>query len=213
MDIFRSEKAPYVLGLLVTVIGWHVSQLVNEITNTQAVSYSVHVNRHTREVSALIRNVSRAKSLIDVTFMLECADAESCFEPLDPPLPNEEPIYGSIEAIEPNATTRQLVLDSPIQLRFTNTVAAGGRYRIMGRLAPSHADAEVRFFFIPEEDRQRRPLDIYLYRRNTVTGLFVENYLLILGISLVLCILALVYSLVRGTRPEASAGTEAGDAA
>ena len=211
MNIFRFDKAPYVLGLLVTVIGWHISQLVNEISTTQAVSYSLDVDRQTREVSALIRNVSRTKSLIDATFSLECADAASCFEPFYEPATGELPTYGKIESIAPNAGSRQNLLDSPIFVQATNTVAAGGRYRIRARLANSHADAKVNFFFIPNPDPNQRPLDIYLYKRDTIGGLFVENYLGILGISLVFCVIALIYSLIWGPMAAAPAETGARD--
>jgi xanthosine utilization system XapX-like protein len=198
MDIFRSEKAPYILGLLITIIGWHISQIANEISKTQAVSYSVDVDRTTKDVAAHIRNVSRTKSLVDVTFALECEGAARCFEPLRP-APRGQETYGRIEAVPPNATSRQEVQDSPIRILAKNTVAAGGEFRIRGRLLDPNA--RVNLFFFPNPDESQRPLDIYLYKRDTIGGLFVENYLTILGLSLVLCVGFLIYSLYRGSAP------------
>jgi hypothetical protein len=207
MDIFRSEKAPYILGLLITIIGWHITQIANEISRTQAVSYSVDVNRTTRDVSAHIRNVSRTKSLVDVTFALECEGAARCFEPLRPAAVPEDEEFGRIQAIAPNATSRQDVQGSRIRILATNTVAAGGEFLIRGRLADSNS--RVNLFYFPNPDPEQRPLDIYLYNRDTPGGLFVENYLGILGFSLVLCVVFLIYSLYRGSRP---AGPPEGEA-
>jgi len=200
MNIFKSDKAPYVLGLLVTVIGWHVSQIVNEIRSIQAVSYSVGINRKTGDVTALVRNVSRTRSLAGAIFSLECDNGESCFEALDPFEEGETPVYGSVEAIPPHALTRQVRRDSASSIMFTNTVAPDGRYRIVGKLASSHRHAEVNFFYIPIPNRDGRPLDIYVYNRDTLRGVVIENYLGLLGVSLLLCLIFLVITLIQGSR-------------
>lgn len=195
LDVFKSDKAPYVLGLLVTVIGWHVSQFVSEIQRTQAVSYSLSIDPETREVVAEIRNVSRTKSLINATFSLACRGGAHCLAPLEPPEPGETPDYGRIRSFPPNSVHPAPRYNEPSAITFTSTVAAGGRYAIIGRAA--RADAPIEFYYVPDSNR---PLDIFIYRRNTVTGFLVENYLRMLVISFLLCLAALIFSIILSYR-------------
>lgn len=195
MKILTSDKAPFVLGLLVTIIGWHVSQFVAEITKTQAVSYNLQVDRETRDVVASIRNVSRTKSLVNATFSIACANGENCLVPLYPPEAEAEPVYGGIRSFAPNSVHPEPRRNSARSIAFRATIAAGGRFAIVGRLA--RPDARAEFFFIPD---QQRPLDIYIYDRNTVMGFLVENYLLILLVSFLFFTIALMYSILFGLR-------------
>lgn len=195
MNIFKSDTAPYAFGLLLTVLGWHVSQFVTEITQTQAVSYSVRVDSETREIVAEIRNVSRTKSLTNATFSLSCRGGAHCLTPLEPPEPGSDPEYGTIRTFPPNAVQPVPVADEPHRVAFRSTVAAGGRYAIVARAA--RADAPIDFYYVPDP---ANPLDIFIYRRNTVTGFLVENYLRVLVVSFVLCLLALLASIVLSVR-------------
>ena len=195
MNIFTSDKVPFVLGLLVTVIGWHVSQFVAEITKTQAVSYNLSTDRKTGDIVASIRNVSRTKSLVNATFSIACVNGKNCLVPLYPPEPGAEPEYGDIRSFPPNSVHPDPVSNTARSISFRATVAAGGRYAIVGRLAQPAAEAE--FFFIPDQDR---PLDIFIYDRNSAMGFLVENYLLILLFSFLFFLIALVYSILLGLR-------------
>lgn len=195
MNIFTSDKAPYVLGLLVTIIGWHVSRFVDEVTKTQAVSYNLEVNWDTREVVALIRNVSRTKSLVNATFSIACINGEDCLDPLYPPAAGEEPVYGDIRSFPPNSVHPEPRANSARSIAFRATVAAGGQYAIAGRLA--RRDSAVEFYFIPD---QERPLDIFIYNRRTVMGLLVENYLLIMISSFLFFMITLIYSIGSSLR-------------
>ena len=195
MNIFKSDKAPYIFGLLLTVLGWHVSQFVTEITRTQAVSYSVRIDPGTREVVAEIRNVSRTKSLINATFSLSCRGGANCLVPIETPEPGSDPEYGTIRTFPPNGVQPTPVTDEPHGVAFRGTVAAGGRYAIVARAA--RTDAPINFYYVPDPDR---PLDIFIYRRNTVTGFLVENYLRLLVVSFALCLLALLASIVFTVR-------------
>lgn len=205
VDLFKSDKAPYVLGLLVTVLGWHVSQFVNEITRTQAVSYNLTIDSETREVVAEIRNVSRTKSLINATFSVACRGGVQCLVPLERPEPGESPEYGRIRTFPPNSVHPIQRLNESTAITYMGTVAAGGRYAIIGRAA--RADSQIEFYYLPDP---AQPLDIFIYKRRTVTGFLVENYLRMLVISFVLCLAALIFSIIWSFR--AAAGQDSTDA-
>lgn len=202
MDIFKSEKAPYILGLLVTVISWHVSQLVNEITQTRAVSYSVSINPKTHDVVAKIRNVSRTKSLVNAQFQLACEEGSDCLVPIRTPEAGEVPVYGEVRPIPPNFVRARPVGNAARGVSFVSTVAAGGGYDIAARLVGRNS--RVQFYFLPDPEN---PLDIYIYNRNSMLGFLVQNYLLILVISCLACLLLLVIflgrSIVLSLRPAA----------
>lgn len=204
MNIFKSDKAPYAFGLLLTVLGWHVSQFVTEITRTQAVSYSVRIDPVTREVVAEIRNVSRTKSLRNAIFSISCRGGARCLVPIDPE-PGTVADYGTIRTFPPNAVRLDRVVNQPHSVAFRSTVAAGGRYAIVARA--TSPNAPIDFYYLPDANG---PLDIFIYRRNTVTGFLVENYLRVLVVSFALCLAALLLSIIfsiraawRGTAPAA----------
>ena len=208
MNIFKSDKAPYIFGLLLTVLGWHVSQFVREITSTQAVSYSVTIDPQTREVIAEIRNVSRTKSLINATFSLACRSGAHCLVPIETPEPGSPPEYGAIRTYPPNAVQPTTVTNQPHGVSFRSTVAAGGVYAIVARV--NAADAPLDFYYLPDA---ARPLDIFIYRRSTVTGFLVENYLRVLVGSFVICLIATLLSIwysMKLARSEASSPESAG---
>ena len=77
-----------------------------------------------------------------------------------------------------------------MSIRYTNTIAAGGEFHIVGRLI--RPDMNVNFYFIPAV----RPLDIYIYDADSLTGFVVENYLGILIFFLFVTIALLVVSIV-----------------
>lgn len=213
MNVFKSDKAPYILGLLVTVIGWHVTQIGNEVTKTQAVTYRLDVDPRTREIVVLIRNVSRTKSLVRATFSLDCPRAINCLEPLYTPEEGEDPVYGVVRAIAPNALApASPPPSSAASVALINTVAAGGRYEIVARLARYHRrffrahplapwfeiyDPQIEFFFTPDPNR---PLDILIYDSRSITGFLVENYFRILIVSFFLFAGLLLYSIASNLR-------------
>lgn len=198
MHIFLSDKVPYVVGLLMAIIGWHVSQIVNEISSTRAVSYSVEVNSRTGDVLAHIENVSRTKSLVNARFAIACASGTACFEPLQPAEEGEDPVYGDLRPVPPNFPAEAQRIDSAMSIQYRNTIAAGGEFHIVGRLISP--DMPVNFYFIPDP---ANPLDIFIYDKNSLTGFLVENYLGILASSLLATVAILIASLIYRARVEA----------
>lgn len=191
MHIFLSDKVPYIVGLLVAVIGWQISQLVTMITSTRAVAYELSIDRSSGEVTARIKNVSRTKSLENVTFAISCT--EPCFAPRVAAQPNVAATYGNIRAVPPNLPVVTERRDSAMSILYTNTVAAGGEFNIIGRLV--RPETRVNFYFIPA---RTRPLDIYIYDAASLTGFVVENYLGILILFLCLTVGLLAASVIIG---------------
>jgi hypothetical protein len=199
LNLFKSDKAPYIFGILVTIIGWHVTQIGNEVTNTQAVTYRIDIDRQTGAVVATIRNVSRTKSLTKATFSLACPNGVDCLAPLRPLREGETAVYGEVRPVAPNATAAEPAPgNSAASMGITNTIAAGGQYEMVAQL--TRPDSQLEFFFVPDESR---PLDILLYRSNSITGFLVENYFRLVIISLVIFVGLLIASMmfnVRATR-------------
>lgn len=200
MNIFRSDKAPYILGLLVTVISWHVSQIGNEVTKTQAVTYRLDINPKSGEVVALVRNVSRTKPLVRATFSIACAGGVNCLAPLRPPTRGEDPVYGEVRPVAPHATAADVVEggNEPYAVSVVNSLAPGGQYEILAQHA--RRDVPLEFFFIPD---QGRPLDILIYDSKSITGFLVENYFRMLIVSLLLLSGLLIASIAVSVRPVA----------
>jgi hypothetical protein len=223
MNIFSSDKAPYIFGLLVTVIGWHVTQIGNEVTKTQSVTYRLNVDHRTGGVAVLVRNVSRTRSLVKATFSLDCPGGVDCLAPLREQASGEEAVYAEVLPIAPNnLAPSPAPQQSAASATVVNTVAAGGRYEIVARLAAppgprarrnpivawlAPADPPVEFFFTPDPER---PLDILLYDSRSITGFLVENYFRIVVASLFLFAGLLIFSIGSNLRSLNSADSKGG---
>ena len=210
VNIFYHDKAPYVLVLLVSVLSWHLTQIGSEITRTQAVTYRLDIDRQTGEVVTLIRNVSRAKSIVGATFSISCAEVDECFAPIREPGPGEEPVYGEARKIAPTGPAVDVDdrMSTAGEVMWTSTVPPGGRYEILARL--DRPDANIEFFFTPTA---ANTIDILVYDSRTPTGFLVENYFKILVGSLVVFAVLLAASVIANMRPwiPPDSSGEAGD--
>lgn len=182
MDIFRSDKAPYVIGLLVTILGWHISQLADDVRSAHAVTYSVHIHSAQRTVVARIHNVSKTKSLPNVTFSLACSGTQRCLD--------AKTAFINVEA--PNGLAGSEFIPSDGALLMVTTLAAGGRLEIGAGLRAGTSPPKL--IFVPDP---AKPLDIYLMESASVRGFIVEYYVEIVFVSFLL-LLALLVALAIG---------------
>ena len=203
MHIFLSDKVPYIVGLLLAVIGWQISQLVTMITSTRAVAYELSIDRTSGEVVARVKNVSRTKSLENVTFAISCAAPQPCFAPLVAAEADEEPMFGNIRPVPPNLPVVTARSDSQMSIQYTNSIAAGGEFRIVGRLI--RPDMAVNFYFIPGPS----PPDIFIYDGDSLTGFVVEHFLGILIFFLGVTIALLAVSIIFRPREKTADKQEA----
>jgi hypothetical protein len=196
MNIFTSDKAPYVVGLLATILGWHVSQLAEEVRSTRAVAYSVAFDTDDRTITATIENVSKTKSLVEAEFALACGSGKSCLLLQPAPPQQKARRYGFVRVAPPNApSATQFTVNDPREISIKTTLAAGGRLEFGGTL---ERDAPIpSFFFKPDA---QKPLDIYLYEAGSPIGVVVRNYFTIILISFIV-LLAILMAIVIGRFP------------
>lgn len=160
MGILAADKAPYVIVLLLSLLGWHVAQLTDEIRSTRAVSYDVQTSDD--EIRVKVHNVSRRQSVGNATFVIQCPrEREICLAP------------GSGRAIivPPTAVQATAIGNDGNYAEFRVTLAAGGSVEFRARR--EHGQSVPLFLFIPDSER---PLDVYIYDANTVMGFLVANF-------------------------------------
>lgn len=80
MNIFRNEKAPFVVVILVGVLGWYVSSLQSNLNERLPLIYSISFSTEQNGVVTL-ENISKAKSF-NGEFQILCTQADDdtpCF--------------------------------------------------------------------------------------------------------------------------------------
>lgn len=181
MDILRSDKAPYVVALLVSLLGWHLAQLTDDIRSTRSVLYSVNSNSSSGKITALVHNVSKTHSLKAGRFSLACLPNESCFAANSEETKVHPPNGAKVEVF-PDSTAITIVASLPAGGKIT----FGGRLRDKGR--------QPRFLFVPDEENM---IDIYVFDGDGIRGFLVRNYFGLIFGSFVALALLLMFLIGR----------------
>ena len=190
MGMQPGGNAPsYIVGLLATLLGWHLSELADDIRSTRAVSYRIERPEPGRIV-AEVHNVSKTRSLVEVDFALACPGRDPCVAP----------DTHRVEVHPPNAPGATTIHSGPRAVLITTTLAAGGRLEFGAAL--SDKGVAPRFLFVPSETN---PLDIYVFDAASPRGFVVENYFEIILASFALLSIAFVALLVRASWPKGGA--------
>jgi hypothetical protein len=194
--MLTSDKAPYIVALLVTVLGWHVSQLTEGIRAGHAVGYQVAYDETSKSVRAEVRNSSRTKPIVGARFALVCKRTGGCFESLNG-LAGDSAIYGWKKVLPPTADLTEIEPESRDQIEAVTTLAAGGVLVFGGKTPFGRGSFE--FYFKPDPDANQS-LDLYIYRSDSIQGFFIENYFLIvlasLAFLLFLFVIAMTYTTI-----------------
>jgi hypothetical protein len=187
MDILRHDKAPYIVALLVSVLGWHIAQLTDDIRSTRSVLYTIETDVKSRQITALVHNVSKTHSLKQARFSLACLPGQACLMPNTQRL-NVYPPNGAMAGIE----------SDPTAVTITATMPADGRIDFGATL--SRDGSLPKFVFVPDEENV---IDIYVFEGGGIRGFLVENYFSIILISflLLLALLLLIMGALLRRRP------------
>lgn len=198
MGWLRSDKAPYIVGFLITLLGWHIAQLVEDIRSAKSVTYSVSVDGSPARVTAHLRNVSKTSAVVSAHFVLACARDVDCLVPNTPGVVVKAPHLIDASDIESSSDSMEI----------TTSLAAGSALSFSAQLSGSGSPPN--FYFVPKAENT---LDIYMIERWSVRGVLVENQFAILGwsfLALILLLLAALYSLWRQSAKEQGVTDEAG---
>lgn len=192
MDWLRAEKVPYAIGFLITLLGWHVTQLADEIRNTRSVGYRIEEQAGSVLVVS-IHNVSKSKSVADATFALACPKAAACMA------------GGTVEIVvtPPTAGPAQPTRSDEF-VAITTTLAADGRVGF--RVARKPGQPSPSFFYVPNSEK---PIDIFVFNARSLRGFVIEHYLqLVLAsfLGLLALIVGMVAYFLRMRQSEPSSG-------
>lgn len=210
MELLRSSSAPFVIAALLSILGWHIGTLTEEIRETRSVVYDVEDRGLNRKIAASVTNVSKSQMLERANFALVCEDLEPCLD------------YKSRDVVfyPPTATDSINLAGNDSILGFTIDLAAGGR---IGVSATRKTGAKVHFVFFPkglplaevqpiedaaappsvpedeadvEKDDETDTKDIYVLDSDTWRGWVVLNYFNIVLSSFFLMLVVLLLGII-----------------
>ncbi len=178
MNFFQMTSAPYFLAILISVMGWQLNTIFNEVISANAAAYGVTTDASQKSVTLRLQNLSQKKSLKDLRFSLVCREEGPCFGPADEAQRGSDLAY--VIAHSPVAPTEtRFVSRSAEAVTFETTLPAGSMVEIVARSAS--ADSNFIFYYLPDSDHI---VEIYLLREDSVFGYFLTNYINIIIISL-----------------------------
>jgi hypothetical protein len=184
MNIFKADKAPFLLVLLLTAISWQISQIMSEIRSYRgAVSY--RVIEAGKEVSVVVRNESRENSTPPSEFAFLCVDALPCLA--SQARPGARPFYGWIQGHPPRGANFGRMGTTPGEVSVTAGLPPSGEFHI--RVTLRDTRHRVQFWALPNTSQVP---GIYVYDRASLGGFIASNYLTLLFASVLLSMLALV---------------------
>jgi hypothetical protein len=173
------DKAAYLLGLVATVLGWQVTKITDDVRSTRSIAYWVETEPKANRTHVLIENVSKDKSVANVTFSMVCIKDPNCIKygttdvTVLPPTTSEvEPdeqgeIPENADELSPEERDKIKVNE----LIVKTTIAAGGSFGFSFVTRPKMAQPE--FFFVPEREN---PIDIYIFKGGSLRGYVVRYY-------------------------------------
>lgn len=162
------EKWPFVIGLVLSLTGWQITQLVDEVRLAATVLYSTNFNHEKHLFIVDIENASTQKSVSGVRFLIQCGGGNECIDPAA-----EE--TGKIDA--PPTYGAEDISKDKNAYRVKTSLAAGGALRLS---AKTTGKTPPKFYLsLPLSNAP----DIYILDKNTLRGWLVSNYIVILCVS------------------------------
>lgn len=179
MNIFQMTATPYVLTLLVSVLGWQLNTISNEITSANAASYGISVDAESKTVSLNVKNLSRKHTLKDIKFSIVCRAEGACFGPADPTRSGSD--LAHIVAHAPVAPTETVFVRRAVdEVSAKSTLPAGSKVEIVAKYISETPDFIL--YYLPDKENN---IELYLLEQSSLFGWFVSNYIIIILISAV----------------------------
>lgn len=187
MNLFTSDKAPAILVVLLSVVGFYVSTVVTEIRGQAAVTYDFTTDRD-GSASLRLKNVALATTVENARFEMAClSQRPDCLDPMSdrdgdfhrltrlPPVsPNNIDVVSSARGAVLSAT---LLPGAVIEI----TVQRSGR-------AISDKD-ELVFFYNANEDA---PQVLLLLKSAMLTSLLIDKYFDVMVLAFMAALVGLV---------------------
>lgn len=166
--MLSSSSAPFVIALLVSALGWQISQISEDIRQTRAISYAISVDE-TKETALLtISNVSREKAVKELTFSLVCEDQGDCFNKQHPDAPNA---FAQIKAVRPFAPSVRFSHPAADKIDIVATIPAGSAISLLAYLVDGSKRPVM--FYVPDADD---PEDLFILRGDEAFGFAIVHY-------------------------------------
>jgi len=191
----HDEKWPIAVAFVLSLLGWHITQLVDEVKSAVTVLYSIDINEAERLYTVNLENASRKKSVSNVRFLIQCRGSSACLvanaketEIIDVP-----PTYSS---------GSPLIDDNSMQIKLN--IAAGGAFGMRAKMRPGTAHPEFYFVLAPDN-----PSDIFILDSTSWRGQFLKHYVQIIAWSFLILVALLVLLLAWLVRARLAARDDA----
>lgn len=196
-NIFAKSAAPYVLAILVSVLGWLINSTISELKDLRLVEYQVTYQKQSGVSTAtvILSNKSPSHPIVYGSFGFECripdTPAEPCFADLIPNRKAEFVRVGNVTiASSPTQITPQhFQVDALIPPRSSIGYKFG--------LANSEATILPTFDLANTDLNDASNIRVSLSEGNTLEGFIMTNYLrILLWTAFVFCLPFLVWLFV-----------------
>lgn len=174
MNLLTAEKFPAVLALFVTIVGFYVSTVAEQIRSQAAVSYLL-TQRPSGVTTLQLKNISREQVVRKAIFQLSCLPlVPDCLAFIDEH--PENPKYYVIDRAPPVAPSNARVRSNSMTARLEATLVPGAVVSLSVRLSETALDKgiEVEFYYTPDRNA---PEAILLLGARSLTARFVDGYL------------------------------------
>jgi len=204
MNIFQMTTGPYLLVLVVSILGWQVNAISTELTSANAASFHVKVYEPEKMVGVQLQNLSRKNAMRNVRFSLVCRSSVSpCFGATG----SQQNLFDqtNIIAYSPVApTATKIAVISADEVTIRTDLPSGAMVEVRAPYAA--ADPDFVFYYVADTPVARaeakepadRQSEIFLVEANSLLGLLLANYVDILIFSLLAASAVVVIWIVLG---------------
>lgn len=191
----HDEKWPFAVAFLLSLLGWHITQLTDEVRSAITVLYSVEIDEANRLYTVRLENASRKRSISDVRFLIQCEGSSACLDPTAQAT--------DIIDVPPTYSAGSPLIDSN-SMQINLNIAAGGEFGMRAKMLPG--TPPPKFYFVLSSEK---PSDIFILDATTLRGRFVAHYTSIVAGSFAFLsavfLLLIAWLVVRARRARAAA--------
>jgi len=194
-NIFKESAAPYILALLVSLLGWMFNTAIENAKNVWIVKYEIvyGVEKNVPTAQVYFENKSLFKLLNVGTFVIECydqkyhtEDAPGCFTEI-PGLQREAAALRVGNVSSPTIPTK--VDNKGYKARAR--IPPGGK--IAYRFGLGEANTPLHISYSPENNTDDGGAQMLLTDRWTIEGFIFSNYLRLVGLGFIICFVIIVF--------------------
>src|SRR5690348_3793145 len=137
----HDEKWPFAVAFVLSLLGWHITQLVEEVRSSVTVLYSINIDEAKQLYTVRLENASRKKSVSNVRFLIQCPGSTACLDAA-------AKATDIIEVPPTYSSGSPLIDDNSMQIKLN--IAAGGAFGMRAKLRQGAPRPEFYFVLAPE---------------------------------------------------------------